>query len=50
MTPALTKQFDAATYDPQWHEDDILELDDQDDQDDDFVTHMKFECRQGRFV
>ncbi len=46
MTPILTKQFDAANqYDP-------IEniLDDEWDQDDDYETHMKFECRQGRFV
>ncbi len=47
----LIKTFDAAQYDPEWRnrqpQEDILELDDQDD---DYVTHMKFECRQGRFV
>jgi len=55
MTPSLIKNFNNAHCDFNHRnvfgnrraQEDILELDDQDD---DYITHMKFECRQGRFV
>jgi hypothetical protein len=50
MTP-FAKQFDNAQHDPEWRsrfiQDECFE---EDDGDDDFVTHMRFECRQGKFV
>lgn len=53
MSP-LFKQFDAATYDE--HRRDRMPMDDgtwpdSDEEDgDDYIEHMKFECRMGRFV
>lgn len=49
MTP-FAKQFDTASWDPNHDARNIIEEDDFWDMDDDFVTHMKEECRQGRFV
>jgi hypothetical protein len=48
MTP-FARQFDSAQYDPQWRER-IAQEESYDDGDDDYITHMKFECRQERFV
>ncbi len=47
MTP-FARQFDNAQYDPNWRE--RIAEEEAYDGDDDYVTHMKFECRQGRFV
>lgn len=48
---SFAKQFDAAQHDIEWlnrpTQEDILELDDMDD---DYITHMKFECRKGVFL
>lgn len=51
MSP-FARQFDSAQFDPEWRsrfvpQDDMIE---EDEGDDDYVIHMKFECRQGRFV
>lgn len=51
MTP-LTQQFDTAQHDN--GRNDRVPADDGtipwDEEDDDYITHMKFECRQGRFI
>lgn len=47
MTP-FAIQFDNAQNDNDWYARYIVEEDD--DGEDDFITHMKIECRMGRFV
>lgn len=53
MTP-FSKQFDTAQHDAGRNDripaDDGTWPNEDEDMDDDFITHMKFECRQGRFI
>lgn len=52
MTP-FARQFDKAQYDPEWRNRFVetdLDVLDEEEGEDDYITHMKFECRQGRFV